>query len=262
MVKTPHVKVALHWGIEVKMQTIEVQGVYKSFGNLKVLENINLTIEKGKFAAIVGPSGCGKSTLLRMVAGLETPDEGAVQTDGELIRKPSPRRMMIFQEHALYPWLTVGKNVEMGLELAGVAKEERRNKAENVLKTVGLEGFYDYYPSQLSGGMRQRVSIARALVMDPDILLLDEPYGALDAMTRLTMQNELLKLWEGSGKTMLLITHDIDEALYLADKVFVMSARPGKVVRTIDLDLPRPRNRNSQRFGELRQEIIQLLGLA
>jgi NitT/TauT family transport system ATP-binding protein len=262
MVKTPHVKVALHWGIEVKMQTIEVQGVYKSFGNLKVLENINLTIEKGEFAAIVGPSGCGKSTLLRMVAGLETPDEGAVQTDGELIRKPSPRRMMIFQEHALYPWLTVGKNVEMGLELAGVAKEERRNKAENVLKTVGLEGFYDYYPSQLSGGMRQRVSIARALVMDPDILLLDEPYGALDAMTRLTMQNELLKLWEGSGKTMLLITHDIDEALYLADKVFVMSARPGKVVRTIDLDLPRPRNRNSQRFGELRQEIIQLLGLA
>ncbi|WP_044896359.1 ABC transporter ATP-binding protein [Bacillus alveayuensis] len=244
------------------MQTIEVQGVYKSFGSLKVLENINLTIEKGEFAAIVGPSGCGKSTLLRMVAGLETPDEGAVQTDGELIRKPSPRRMMIFQEHALYPWLTVGKNVEMGLELAGVAKEERRNKAEKVLKTVGLEGFYDYYPSQLSGGMRQRVSIARALVMDPDILLLDEPYGALDAMTRLTMQNELLNLWEGSGKTMLLITHDIDEALYLADKVFVMSARPGKVVRTIDLDLPRPRNRNSQRFGELRQEIIQLLGLA
>jgi ABC-type nitrate/sulfonate/bicarbonate transport system ATPase subunit len=262
MVKTPHVKVALHWGIEVKMQTIEVQGVYKSFGSLKVLENINLTIEKGEFAAIVGPSGCGKSTLLRMVAGLETPDEGAVQTDGELIRKPSPRRMMIFQEHALYPWLTVGKNAEMGLELAGVAKEERRNKAEKVLKTVGLEGFYDYYPSQLSGGMRQRVSIARALVMDPDILLLDEPYGALDAMTRLTMQNELLNLWEGSGKTMLLITHDIDEALYLADKVFVMSARPGKVVRTIDLDLPRPRNRNSQRFGELRQEIIQLLGLA
>lgn len=202
MVKTPYVKMALHWGIEVKMQTIEIHGVNKSFGSLKVLEDIHLTIEKGKFAAIVGPSGCGKSTLLRMVAGLKVPDEGAVKTDGELIEKPSPRRMMIFQENALYPWLTVGENVEIGLELAGVTKEERQNKAEKVLNTVGLDGFYDYYPSQLSGGMRQRVSIARALVMDPDILLLDEPYGALDAMTRLTMQNELLKLWEGSGKTM------------------------------------------------------------
>lgn len=261
MVKAANVKVALYRGGEMIMQTLEIQKVHKSFGSLKVLEDVSLTIEKGKFAAIVGPSGCGKSTLLRMVAGLERPDEGTVQADGKTIDHPSPRRMMIFQEHALYPWLTVGENVEMGLELAGVSKEERRNRAQKVLKTVGLEGFYHYYPSQLSGGMRQRVSIARALVMDPDVLLLDEPYGALDAMTRLTMQNELLKIWEGSGKTMLLITHDIDEALYLADRIFVMSARPGKLVRTIDLDLPRPRNRHGQRIGELRQEIMQLLGL-
>ncbi|GAX89077.1 ABC transporter ATP-binding protein [Effusibacillus lacus] len=243
------------------MQTLELQSVHKSFETLKVLEDVNLRVKQGEFAAIVGPSGCGKSTVLRMVAGLETADTGKVLAGGQPITKPSPDRMMIFQEHALYPWSTVEENVGFGLELANVPKQERRERVQAILEKVGLTGFEKYYPSQLSGGMRQRVSIARALVMDPDVLLLDEPYGALDAMTKLTMQNELLNLWQGSGKTMLLITHDIDEALYLADRIFVMSPRPGRVVETMDLDLPRPRNRNGERFIQLRQDIMRILGL-
>ena len=243
------------------MQTLQVEQVHKSFNALKVLDNVNIRVEKGQFAAIVGPSGCGKSTLLRMIAGLEFPDSGQVLADGKPITKPSPERMMIFQEHALYPWSTVEGNVGLGLELAKVPKQEYKERIKNVLEKVGLSGFESYYPSQLSGGMRQRVSIARALVMEPDVLLLDEPYGALDAMTRLTMQNELIKLWQGSGKTMLLITHDIDEAIYLADRIFVMSARPGRVVETMDLDMPRPRNRNSEKFVQARQDIMGILGL-
>jgi ABC-type nitrate/sulfonate/bicarbonate transport system ATPase subunit len=243
------------------MQRLELRNVGKTFGQLTVLNDINITIEQGEFAAIVGPSGCGKSTALRMFAGLESPSQGEVLAGGKPIQGPSPERMMIFQEHALYPWSTVEDNVGLGLELGGVSKAERRNRVNAVLDKVNLAGFNRYYPAQLSGGMKQRVSIARALVMDPDVLLLDEPYGALDAMTRLTMQNELLKLWSGSGKTMLLITHDIDEALYLADKIFVMSARPGRVIETIRLEEPRPRGRSSESFAATRQKIMKLLGL-
>jgi len=243
------------------MQTLELRRVGKSFGSLQVLKDIDLKVERGEFAAIVGPSGCGKSTALRMFAGLETATEGEVLSGDRPIEGPSPRRMMIFQEHALYPWLTVEQNVGMGLEIAGVPKQERGPRIDEVLEKVNLSGFNHYFPSQLSGGMRQRVAIARALVMDPEILLLDEPYGALDAMTRLKMQNELIRIWHGTGKTMLLITHDIDEALYLADKVYVMSPRPGQIIRTIHLDSPRPRNRHSQEFVSHRQEIMQLLGL-
>ncbi|WP_168122567.1 ABC transporter ATP-binding protein [Paenibacillus sp. HB172176] len=243
------------------MQTLELRHVGKSFGQLQVLKDINITIEKGEFAAIVGPSGCGKSTALRMFAGLESPSEGDVLADGMAIKGPSPERMFIFQEHALYPWSTVEQNVGLGLELAGVSKSERKERINAVLAKVNLAGFNNYYPAQLSGGMKQRAAIARALIMDPDVLLLDEPYGALDAMTRLTMQNELQTIWSGSGKTMLLITHDIDEALYLADKIFVMSARPGQVVETIRLDQARPRNRNDESFSANRQKIMSLLGL-
>jgi ABC-type nitrate/sulfonate/bicarbonate transport system ATPase subunit len=243
------------------MQTLELQNVYKSFGSLDVLQDINIKINKGEFAAIVGPSGCGKSTALRMFAGLETPSGGNVLADGKPVAAPSPDRMLIFQEHALYPWSTVEENVSLGLEIAKIPKSKRQERVNAILDKVNLSGFNKYYPSQLSGGMKQRVAIARALVMDPDVLLLDEPYGALDAMTRLTMQNELIRLWEGTGKTMFLITHDIDEALYLADKIFVMGPRPGKIIRTIELDLPRPRNRNSESFFTVRKEIMQLLGL-
>lgn len=243
------------------MQTLELKQINKQFGTLQVLKDINITIEKGEFVAIVGPSGCGKSTALRMLAGLETPSDGEILADGQPIADPSPNRMMIFQEHALFPWSTVEANVGLGLELAKVSKAERKQRINAALSLVHLDGFNNYYPSQLSGGMRQRVAIARALIMEPDVLLMDEPYGALDAMTRLTMQNELIKLWEGTGRTMFLITHDIDEALYLADKIYVMSARPGQIIRSIVPELPRPRNRNSEPFVQHRKEIMQLLGL-
>lgn len=243
------------------MQTIELDGVSKAFGDLQVLAGVSLQVNRGEFGAIVGPSGCGKSTVLRMCAGLERPDAGRVLADGVGITAPGPRRIQIFQEHALYPWRTVAENVGFGLELAGVPKRERAERVGEVIRRVGLGGFERFYPHQLSGGMRQRASIARALVTDPDVLLLDEPYGALDAMTRLAMQNELLRLWEGSGKTMLLITHDIDEALYLADRVFVMSPRPGQILLNLPLDLPRPRNRNGPEFAALRQRVMDSLQL-
>ncbi|WP_260412290.1 ABC transporter ATP-binding protein [Alkalihalobacillus sp. TS-13] len=243
------------------MKTLELKNVNKTYGSLTVLEDLSLDVEKGEFVAIVGPSGCGKSTALRMLAGLEQPSSGEVSADGNTIREPDSNRVMIFQEHALYPWRTIEDNVGLGLELANVSKKERRERIHNVLGKVGLENFKTYYPHQLSGGMKQRASIARALVMDPEVLLLDEPYGALDAITRLTMQNELINLWQGSNQTMVLITHDIDEALYLADRVFVLSSRPGKVVKEVMNDMPRHRDRNSTQFVNLRQEVMNSLDI-
>lgn len=243
------------------MQTIRIDRVTKRFGELEVLSDIDFTIGKGEFAAIVGPSGCGKSTVLRMIAGLETASEGKVLANGVPIGKPDPQRVLIFQEHALYPWRTVEENVGFGLELAGVPRKERCGRVDEVLDKVGLSGFQKYYPAQLSGGMKQRASIARALVMNPEVLLLDEPYGALDAITRLTMQNELIKLWRGTGKTVLLITHDIDEAVYLADTIYVMSPRPGRIIEKVQADMPRPRNRNSAEFVKLRQRIMDSLDI-
>lgn len=243
------------------MQKLELNHVTKRFGQLEVLSEINLTVEQGEFAAIVGPSGCGKSTVLRMLAGLEEPTSGQVLAGGKPVTQPDPSRILIFQEHALYPWRTVEQNVGFGLELAKVPDKERRQRVDEVLEKVGLSGFQKYYPHQLSGGMRQRASIARALVLNPEVLLLDEPYGALDAITRLTMQNELIKLWRGTGKTMLLITHDIDEAVYLADTIYVMSPRPGRIVQTSIADMPRPRNRNSKEFVAVRQEVMDSLDI-
>ena len=241
---------------------IQFDKVTKRFGDLTVLSEVSLTVGKGEFAAIVGPSGCGKSTLLRTLAGLERPDGGRVTVDAKPVTGPGPDRMLMFQEHALYPWRTVADNAGLGLELGGMSKRERQVLVLDVLARVGLKGFETYYPHQLSGGMRQRAAIARALVMDPEVLLLDEPYGALDAMTRLSMQNELLRLWQGTGKTVLLITHDIDEALYLADRVFVMGARPGRVVQEVELDQPRPRSRNHAQFGRLRSTLLEALEIA
>jgi ABC-type nitrate/sulfonate/bicarbonate transport system ATPase subunit len=243
------------------MQTIRIDNITKKFGQLEVLSNIDLTIEKGEFAAIVGPSGCGKSTVLRMIAGLETPSSGQVLANDRVIGQPDPQRVLIFQEHALYPWRTVEDNVGFGMELAKVPPAERRTRVDEILEKVGLTGFQKYYPHQLSGGMKQRASIARALVLNPEVLLLDEPYGALDAITRLTMQNELIKLWRGTGKTVLLITHDIDEAVYLADTIYVMSPRPGRIVRTVTADMERPRNRNSAEFVALRSQVMESLDI-
>ncbi|WP_010272770.1 ABC transporter ATP-binding protein [Paenibacillus senegalensis] len=243
------------------MQTLELKAVDKFFGELQVLSSIDIHVEQGEFAVIVGPSGCGKSTALRMLAGLEHPTSGEVFGNGVPITDPDPKRVLIFQEHALYPWRTVEQNVGFGLELANIPVKERKKRVNEVLDKVGLDGFQSYYPQQLSGGMKQRASIARALVMNPEVLLLDEPYGALDAITRLTMQNELLKLWKGSGMTCVLITHDIDEAVYLADSIYVMSPRPGKILEKITTGLPRPRNRNSSGFVEIRQRIMDHLDI-
>lgn len=243
------------------MQTLELKNVNKYFGDLQVLDNINLTVNKGEFAVIVGPSGCGKSTALRMFSGLESASTGDVLANGKAIAKPDPERVLIFQEHALYPWRTVEKNVGFGLELAGLPEIDKKSRIKDVLDKVGLSGFEKYYPHQLSGGMKQRASIARALVMNPEVLLLDEPYGALDAITRLTMQNELLKLWRGTGKTVLLITHDIDEAVYLADTIYVMSPRPGRIIKTLHCPMERPRNRNGAEYVALRQEIMDSLDI-
>lgn len=245
----------------MKMEyAIDLQNVTKRFGGLTAVSDVSLQVRKGEFVAIVGPSGCGKSTVLRMVAGLETADEGAVQANGATVKGPGPDRTLIFQEHALYPWRTVAANVGFGLELAGVPKAERQERVAAILETVGLGGFAKYYPHQLSGGMRQRASIARALVTDPEILLLDEPYGALDAITRVQMQKELLRLWESTQKTCLLITHDIDEALMLADRILVMSPRPGRVVETIEI--ANPRDRQSRELPALRERIMGSLQIA
>jgi len=241
------------------MRGLALEGVSKRFGDLQVLANVHLQVTQGQFGVIVGLSGCGKSTILRMLAGLERPDAGQVLKDGKPVTGPGPDRILIFQEHALYPWRTLAQNVALGLELAGVRPVERAARVADVLARVGLQGFERYHPHQLSGGMRQQAAIARALVMDPEVLLLDEPYGALDAITRLTMQNELLRLWPGSGKTMLMVTHDIEEAVYLADRLFVMSHRPGRVLRQIEVDLPRPRSRTDARAVRLREEVLSII---
>ncbi len=240
---------------------IELTDVWLRYGALSVLEAVSLLVPAGEFVAIVGPSGCGKSSLLRLLAGLERPSQGQVAVDGQAVTAPHPRRLLVFQEDALYPWRTVWQNVAFGLELQGLGRPEVARRVAPLLQAVGLAGFENYYPHQLSGGMRQRASLARAFVMDPDVLLLDEPFAALDAMTRLVLQDVLLDMWERDRKTVVLITHDIEEALYLADRVLVMSPRPGRIRRVIPVDLPRPRPRSSTLLASLKGEVLAELGL-
>ena len=206
------------------------------------LDRISLEVDENEFAVIVGPSGCGKSSLLRLVAGLIQPTAGAIYLDGKRVTKPGKDRGMVFQSYTLFPWLTVQDNLEFGLKIGGVAAEERAAVARRFIAEVGLEGFERAYPKQLSGGMMQRVALARALANDPDILLMDEPFGALDSQTRSLMQELLLKIWEHSHKTVLFITHDIDEAILLGDRVHVMTARPGRIKAEVAIDIPRPRS--------------------
>ncbi|MBO8126483.1 MAG: ABC transporter ATP-binding protein [Firmicutes bacterium] len=225
---------------------------------IQAVDNFNLSIEKGEFVCIVGASGCGKSTLLNMVAGFIKPSSGRILLNGEPITGIDPRCGMIFQNYALFPWKTVLGNVEFGLKMKGVPKKERQKVAREYISMVGLSGFENSYPSELSGGMKQRVTIARALANDPEILLMDEPFAALDAMTRQVMQEELLRIVDESNKTTLFITHSIDEALLLADRVIIMSARPGRVKQDLTIDLPRPRHVSdqlSERYLELKNTI-------
>jgi NitT/TauT family transport system ATP-binding protein len=224
------------------------------------LDDISLEVDAGEFITIVGPSGCGKSTLLLAVDGLIHPAEGEITLGGKPITGPGPDRAMVFQEFALLPWRTVLGNIELGMELNGQGNREAR--ARELIELVGLQGFERHHPHELSGGMRQRVGIARALAVDPDVLLMDEPFGALDAQTREIMGVELLKVWDQERKTVLFVTHGIDESIYLADRVVVMGPRPARILETIEIDLPRPRTRqvrNSPEFLHYRERVSSLL---
>jgi NitT/TauT family transport system ATP-binding protein len=243
------------------LDVLDVSHAFRLSGALlPVLDRVSLRVEPGESVALLGPSGCGKSTLLRLVAGLDDPSTGRLVADGEPISGPHPSRVVMFQDPTLYPWRTVRANVSLGLEARGLLRTQAP-RVDEALRLVGLAQFADAYPHQLSGGMAQRVSLARALVNDPRLLLLDEPLGKLDSMTRITMQGELVSLWQRSGFTALMVTHDVEEALFMANRVIVLSDRPAEVKADITVDLPFPRHRGHSRIATLRREILGLLGL-
>jgi NitT/TauT family transport system ATP-binding protein len=229
---------------------LTVSHLCKWFGDLEALRDIDLAVERGEFISVVGPSGCGKTTFLRIVAGLEHATAGDVVLDGRVVRKPGTDRGFVFQNDSLLPWRTVFANAVIGRELAGSLSAADRKRTMELLKLVGLEGFESYHPRQLSGGMRQRVNLARALAIDPQILLMDEPFAALDAQTREIMQAELLRIWERGQKTVLFVTHQIDEAVFLSDRVLVFARRPGRIQEEVKIALPRPRNLAIKRTPE------------
>ena len=241
---------------------VSIQGVEKKYntrkGEVVALNGVNFDIKENEFICVIGPSGCGKSTLLNIIAGLLEPTAGQILVDGKPIQGTGTDRGVVFQQYALFPWLTVKKNVEFGLKLKGLSKEECEAISMKYLKMVELEKFADSYPKELSGGMKQRVAIARAYAMNPEVLLMDEPFGALDAQTRTQLQTELLKAWEEEHKTCFFVTHDIEEAIVLATSVVIMSARPGRIKEVVDIDIPYPRDQEtkmSDRFIELKNHI-------
>ncbi|QRZ16223.1 ABC transporter ATP-binding protein (plasmid) [Paracoccus methylovorus] len=242
-------------GIEAVSHRFDLEGA-----PLPVLDDISFDIEPGSFVALLGPSGCGKSTLLRLIAGLDHPAQGHIRVAGDEVADPDPSRILVFQDPTLFPWRTVRANVALGLEAQGTLKTEGY-RVGDAIKLVGLSGFDKAYPHQLSGGMAQRVALARALVNRPNVLLLDEPLGKLDSLTRLAMQTELTRLWQQSGLTAVLVTHDVEEALYLAQRVIVFGPRPARVVADLRVDLPYPRHRGDPRLAELRHEALGHLGL-
>jgi NitT/TauT family transport system ATP-binding protein len=241
---------------------ISVKGVSKVYelkdkSNSVALEKVDLSIEEGKFICLLGPSGCGKTTLLNMMAGFDKPSTGTIKINGDDVNQPSIGRIAIFQNFGLLPWRTVIKNVELGLESKGFDEKKRREIAEEYIELVGLSNYKKHHPNQLSGGMQQRTAIARALAVDPEILFMDEPFGALDAMTRMTMQDEIERIWQEKKKTIIFVTHDIEEAVFLADKIVVMTAGPGKVKKIIDVPLARKRDRTSYDFLAIRNEVFR-----
>jgi sulfonate transport system ATP-binding protein len=253
---------------ETALSSLRVQDVSKSFPapddpltRRQALSDISLSIAPGELVSLIGPSGCGKSSLLRLIAGLDTPDSGELLVGSDPINEPSAERGLVFQDPNLFPWLTVRRNIESGLVARRVLRE-KRNEVDEFMRLVGLEAFADAYPHHLSGGMAQRVALARALINHPKVLLLDEPLGALDAFTRMRLQDEVLRLWENRRTTMLLVTHDIDEAIYMSDRIMIMTQRPGRIDQTIANPLPRPRDRSSPEFLRLRGNILELLHFA
>ncbi len=243
----------------MKIEIEDLTKVYRGGrGAVTVLKDFDLGIGDNEFVTMVGPSGCGKTTLLKLMAGLEGPSSGEMRVDGEDVRGPGPERGVIFQQYALFPWLSVRKNVEFGLKERRVSREERRRTAEHYIDLVGLSEFADALPKELSGGMKQRVAVARAYAVNPSIMLMDEPFGALDALTKVGLQDRLLEAWSQEKKTVFFITHDVDEAVYISTRVLVMSPRPGRIVDEVEVDLPYPRTekmRTSDEFTELRNRV-------
>jgi len=241
-----------------------LNGLNMTFGHgneaVDVLENIDLEVREGEFICLLGPSGCGKSTLLNIVGGFLKPSSGEVVIDGEPVTGPDPRRIFVFQERGVFPWLTVEGNIGFGL--FRLSREEKARRIAHYVELVGLVGFERAYPHELSGGMKQRVEVARALAVNPDMLFLDEPFGALDSITRLEMRRELLRIWRAERKTILFVTHDIEESVQLADRVVVMSTRPAHFRNIMEIDIPHPRDISSRRYLELRDSIFEQIGLA
>ena len=247
-----------------KKVTLKLDDVCKVFAKVEsdevthALHNVSTTMESGEFISLVGPSGCGKSTILRLVAGLISPTLGKVTVNDEEITEPHPSRGMVFQKPTLFPWLTVEKNIGFSLEMQGTLKGNE-DKVQHMIDVIGLEKFKDDYPGQLSGGMAQRVALVRTLINEPEILLLDEPLGALDAFTRMNMQDEILNIWADTKQLALMVTHDVDEAIYMGTRVLVMDANPGRIIADIKIDEPFPRDRSSAKFVEYRNDILNKL---
>jgi ABC-type nitrate/sulfonate/bicarbonate transport system ATPase subunit len=242
---------------------VVLRGVSKSFprrdGDLAVLDGISLSVRASEFVCILGPSGCGKSTLLNILGGFDSPSSGAVEIDGEVVTAPDSRRVFVFQEYGIFPWATVWDNVALGLR--GKPKDEQARIVERYVDLVGLKGFEKSYPSELSGGMKQRVAVARALAVSPDIIFMDEPLGALDSITRLQLRAELLRIWQQEKPTILFVTHDVDEALQLADRIVVMTPRPGRIAAIVDVGIAHPRDLGSVEYGRARNRLFELLGV-
>ena len=246
--------------------TIEIKNICKSFEgknkNLSVLKDINLTINDGELICLLGPSGCGKTTLLRLIAGLEQPSSGEIIANGEVVKKPSGDRAVIFQQYSLFPWLTVLQNVTFGLEMTKKGtKEENIAAAERYLESVGLIDFKDSYPHELSGGMKQRVAIIRSLLNHSPILLMDEPFSAVDMQTRHKLQEQLIGVWKRFKNTIVFVTHDVDEAVYLADKIVILDKNPGRIASIVEVDIERPRRRDSREFIQIQESIVKDLDM-
>lgn len=243
---------------------VSFQGVSKVFDKkgeaLNVLENVDLDVEEGEFVCLLGPSGCGKSTLLNIAGGFEKPTAGTVYIDGEEVQGPDSRRVFVFQEYGIFPWASVWDNVVLGIRK--LPKDQQAKIAQGVIDLVGLTGFEKAYPMELSGGMKQRVEVARALAVSPDVIYMDEPFGALDSLTRLTMRSELIRIWNERNPTILFVTHDVDEAIQVAERVVVLSARPGRIADIVDVDLAHPRDLGSPEYGRIKNRLYELLGVS
>jgi sulfonate transport system ATP-binding protein len=242
---------------------IDIQGVSRTFttagADVPALRDVSLAVAEGEFVSLIGPSGCGKSTLLRMLAGLDRPDRGTVAVEGVPVTAPSLSRGILFQDHRLLPWLTVEQNVDLGLHKAALTATTRRQRVADLIALVGLAGFEQAFPYQLSGGMSQRAAIARSLAPRPKLLLLDEPLGALDSLTRSKLQTELLRIWKHERITMLMVTHDVEEAVFLSDRVVVMEPRPGRIADIVDVPLPKPRHRGDPAFVDIKTRLLDIL---